>query len=73
MDTKQEVPAGDWHKDWFKICGHGSLAKTFLLRGQVAEGAKPQLQSPFEQKLHQQRVRIWRYAKDNVDAIHDPH
>jgi hypothetical protein len=40
MDTRPEVPAGDWYKDFgsFKICGRGALAKTFLLRGQVATG-----------------------------------
>ncbi len=35
-----EVPEGDWYKDFgsFKICGTGSLPKTFLLRGQAAKG-----------------------------------
>ena len=34
-----DVPDGDWHKDFgsFKICGHGRIPKTFLLRGQVAK------------------------------------
>ena len=42
IDTKPEVPEGDWYKDFasFKICGHGALAKTFLLRGQAAKGDK---------------------------------
>jgi hypothetical protein len=40
IDTEPEVPEGDWYKDFgsFKICGHGSLPKTFLLRGQSAQG-----------------------------------
>ena len=40
IDSKPEVPAGDWYKDFgsFKICGNGSLPKTFLLRGQAAKG-----------------------------------
>ncbi len=42
IDTKPEVPEGDWFKDFgsFKICGQGPLAKTFLLRSQVAKGQK---------------------------------
>jgi len=42
IDTIPEVPEGDWYKDFgsFKICGRGVLAKTFLLRGQVAKGNK---------------------------------
>ncbi len=40
IDSKPEVPAGEWFKDFgsFKICGKGSLPKTFLLRGQAAKG-----------------------------------
>jgi hypothetical protein len=40
IDSQPEVPEGDWFKDFgsFKICGHGSLPKTFLRRGQVAKG-----------------------------------
>ena len=42
VETKPEAPEGDWYKDFgsFKICGRGGLAKTFLLRGQVAKGDK---------------------------------
>ena len=42
IETMPEVPEGDWCKDFgsFKICGRGALAKTFLLRGQVATGNK---------------------------------
>ena len=42
IDTKHEVPEDAWYKNFgsFKICGHGALAKTFLLRGQVAKGEK---------------------------------
>ena len=40
IETKPEVPEGDWYKDFgsFKLCGRGSLAKTLLLRGHVAKG-----------------------------------
>jgi len=40
IDSKSEVPEGDWYKDFgsFKICGRGSFPKTFLLRGQAAKG-----------------------------------
>ena len=39
-ESKPEVPDGAWYKDFgsFKICGHGSYPKTFLLRGQTAKG-----------------------------------
>ena len=42
IETQPEVPEGDWYKEFgsFKICGRGALAKTFLLRGQVARGDK---------------------------------
>lgn len=42
VETKPEVPLGDWYKDFgsFKICGRGELVKTFLIRGQVAKGEK---------------------------------
>jgi hypothetical protein len=40
VETRPEVPEGDWYKDFdsFKICGSGSYPKTFLLPGQVAKG-----------------------------------
>lgn len=40
IDSQPDAPEGDWFKDFgsFKICGHGSLPKTFLLRGQSAKG-----------------------------------
>jgi hypothetical protein len=40
IESKPEVPEADWFKDFgsFKICGRGSYAKTFLLRGQPATG-----------------------------------
>ncbi len=40
IETRPEVPEGDWFKDFgsFKICGHGSYPKTFLLRDQAAKG-----------------------------------
>ena len=41
IESKPEVPAGDWYKDFgsFKICGQGPYPKTFLLRGQAAKGS----------------------------------
>ena len=40
IESQPEVPEGEWYKDFgsFKICGKGSLPKTFLLRGQAAKG-----------------------------------
>lgn len=40
VESGPEVPEGDWYKDFgsFKLCGCGSLPKTFLLRGQAATG-----------------------------------
>ena len=39
VETRPEMPEGEC-KDFgfFKVCGSGSYPKTFLLRGQVAEG-----------------------------------
>jgi len=40
VESNPDAADGDWYKDFgsFKICGNGSLAKTFLLRGQAAKG-----------------------------------
>jgi hypothetical protein len=40
VETRPEVPDGDWYKDFgsFKICGSGAYPKTFLVRGQAAKG-----------------------------------
>jgi hypothetical protein len=40
IESKPEVPLGDWFKDFgsFKLCGRGPLPKTFLLEGQPAKG-----------------------------------
>ncbi len=40
VESKPDVPKGGWYMDFgtFKICGQGSLPKTFLLPGQVAKG-----------------------------------
>jgi hypothetical protein len=40
IETQPEVPEDDWYKNFgsFKLCGRGSRAKTFLLRGQAAKG-----------------------------------
>ena len=40
VETRPEVPEGDWYKDFgsFKLCGEGAYPKTFLLPGQVAAG-----------------------------------
>jgi hypothetical protein len=42
IESRPEVPSGDWYKDFgsFKLCGEGSLPKTFLLSGQPARGQK---------------------------------
>jgi hypothetical protein len=42
LETKPNVPAGRWHKDFgsFKLCGEGKYPKTFLLAGQTASGEK---------------------------------
>jgi len=42
IESHPEVPEGEWYKDFgsFKLCGEGSLPKTFLLAGQVARGTK---------------------------------
>ena len=42
METKPEVPEGNWYKDFgsFKLCGQGKYPKTFLLAGQVATGTQ---------------------------------
>jgi hypothetical protein len=41
IESKPEVPEGDWYKDFgsFKLCGEGRYPKTFLLRGHLAKGA----------------------------------
>jgi hypothetical protein len=41
VESKPEVPEGDWYKDFgsFKICGQGPYPKTFLLCGQAAKGS----------------------------------
>jgi hypothetical protein len=40
VESAPEVPDDDWYKVFgsFKICGRGSLPKTFLLPGQIAKG-----------------------------------
>ncbi|HEV2689284.1 MAG TPA: hypothetical protein VGV35_12045 [Bryobacteraceae bacterium] len=40
IESLPEVPEGEWYKDFgsFKICGRGSIPKTFLLHGQAARG-----------------------------------
>jgi hypothetical protein len=39
-ESEPEAPEGKWFKDFgsFKICGEGKFPKTFLLKGQAAEG-----------------------------------
>jgi hypothetical protein len=40
IQSEPDVPEGEWFKDFgsFKICGRGSVPKTFLLPSQVAKG-----------------------------------
>ena len=42
MESKPNVPAGPWHKDFgsFQFCGEGKYPKIFLLPGQAARGRK---------------------------------
>lgn len=42
MESKPEVPESEGFKDFgsFKIRGHGSYPKTFLLKGQSAAGVR---------------------------------
>ena len=42
IESSPAVPEGPWYKDFgsFKLCGEGSLPKTFLLPTQAAKGAK---------------------------------
>ena len=42
LDGEPEVPEGPWYKDFgsFKLCGEGKDPKTFLLRGQPAQGQR---------------------------------
>jgi hypothetical protein len=41
-ESEPEAPDGEWYKGFgsFKICGEGSLPKTFLLAGQSAKGKR---------------------------------
>jgi hypothetical protein len=38
--TRPDAPDGRWFKDFgsFKLCGEGQFPKTFLLKGQAAQG-----------------------------------
>ena len=40
VESNPEVPEGQWYKEFgsFKLCGEGEYPKTFLLRGQTADG-----------------------------------
>ena len=40
IESKPDVPEGRWFKDFgsFKLCGEGSLPKTFLRPGQSGAG-----------------------------------
>jgi hypothetical protein len=42
LQSKPTVPEGPWQKvlGSFKLCGKGSLPKTFLLSGQAARGQR---------------------------------
>lgn len=41
-ESEPEAPNGRWYKDFgsFKVCGEGPYPKTFLLRGQAAQGKR---------------------------------
>jgi hypothetical protein len=55
IESEPEVPEDDWYKDFgsFKICGRGSLPKTFLLRGQSAKGRLSKGVAGFVHLMHQ--------------------
>ena len=40
LDSQPDAPEGEWYKDFgsFKLFGSGFFPKTFLFRGQVANG-----------------------------------
>ena len=40
IETRSQVPDGEWYKDFgsFKLCGSEAYPKTFLLPGQAARG-----------------------------------
>ena len=42
LDTEPAVPEGRWFRKFagFTLCGEGELIKTFLLPGQVPDGAE---------------------------------
>ena len=42
IESNPDVPDEDGYKDFgsFKLCGEGSYPKTFLLKGQAAQGLK---------------------------------
>lgn len=42
LDTESVVPEGRWFKKFagFTLCGEGELIKTFLLPGQLPDGAE---------------------------------
>ena len=42
LDTGPEVPPGRWFKRFpgMILCGEGELVRTFLVPGQIAEGAE---------------------------------
>jgi hypothetical protein len=41
-ESEPNAPDGAWYKDFgsFKVCGAGPFPKTFLLRGQAAQGER---------------------------------
>jgi len=43
-----DVPEGAWYKDFgsFKLCGDGQYPKTFLLKGQPANGEEVEKKRP---------------------------
>src|SRR6267143_6645770 len=58
IESKPEVPEGDWYKDFgsFKICGHGSYPKTFLPRGQEPKTYDQEL---LRKRLHHHIMQRW--------------
>jgi len=65
IDSAPEVPEGDWYRDFgtFKICGSGSLPKTFLLTRTSSEGHGGLAQAADTQFL---------WSPNEVVGDHDP-
>jgi hypothetical protein len=64
--AEPDAPDGLWYKDFgsFKICGDGQYPKTFLLRGQAAQGQKLRCPQP--------QAYVVLLGLDTFDALKSP-